>query len=138
MAHRHLGSVVACGHGGFATFLLLGKIAYRERDLHRAADFFHRAFSADPSRFAMEGFPSNFIENLRKQPELTTHTSYRVIIEAAGAEARSRHAVGAVRAAGTQRSNAEQERLEGRPPILPGEGVEIDWDAEARKLFDQH
>lgn len=134
MAHRHLGSAIACGHGGFATFLLLGKIAYRERDLHRAADFFHRAFSADPGRFAMEGFPNDFIENLRQQPELTTNTAYRVIIEA---EARSRHAVGAVRAGSPQRSSSEQERLEGRPPILPGEGVEIDWDAEARKLFDR-
>jgi len=135
MAHRHLGTAVACGHGGFATFLLLGKIAYRERDLHRAADFFERAHVADPGRFALEGFPRDFIDNLRQQPELTTHTPYRVVIEA---EARARSTVGAVRGpSSAQRSSAEQARLDGRPPIQPGEGGEIDWDAEARKLFDR-
>lgn len=134
-AHRHLGTAVACGRGDFATYLLLGKIAYRERDLRRAADFFQKALCSDPARYALEGFPEDFITKLRQQPELSARTTYRVLIEAETQPRRTK--VAAVQAGTPQRSLSEQRRLSTQPKLEPGAGAEIDWDAEAGKLFER-
>lgn len=137
-AGRHLDEAVNRGHESFDAHLLLGKIAYRERDLRRAAEHFHQARVVDPTRYALEGFPDDFIASLRRQPETAPRLEYRIVIEPRRPRARraARAQQPAPAVTGDFSSHDEAERLRRKPVIRPGEGADIDWDAEARKLFD--
>ncbi|RKY18031.1 MAG: hypothetical protein DRQ55_14385 [Planctomycetota bacterium] len=139
-ASRHLDEALSHGHESFTAFLLAGKIAWRERDLGRAAECFHRAREADPARFQLEGFPDDFLATLRNQPNQLPPLRVRIQIETGVPRpARRSQRVAAPRAAGPEASYAspeEEARLRDRPAIQPGEGGEVDWDAEARGLFD--
>lgn len=141
-AGRHLDEALSRGHASFDAFLLLGKIAYRERDLRRAAELFHQARCADPGRYALEGFPEDFIASLRRQPEHLPRLQYRIVIEPRRESATpAREPSAALRtskpqSAGDFTSREEAERLRHLPVIRPGEGADIDWDSEARKIFE--
>ncbi|MCB9899090.1 MAG: hypothetical protein H6825_13875 [Planctomycetes bacterium] len=144
-AGRHLDEALSRGHASFDAYLLLGKIAYRERDMRRAAELFHQARCADPGRYALEGFPDDFIASLRARPEAAPRLHYRIVIEPRGqaqapAGARERSAaLRTSRPAGAQgdfTTREEAERLRHLPAIRPGEGSEVDWDDVAKKLFD--
>ena len=80
-AGRHLDTALARGCSSFGAYLLLGKVAYRERDMQRAMDCFRMARRTDPARFALEGFPKGFIESLATQPAGRVKQRYRIIIE---------------------------------------------------------
>lgn len=147
-AGRHLDEALSCGHESFTAFLLLGKIAWRQRDLGRAAECFHRARDTDPARFQLEGFPEDFLTTLRSQPHRLPPLRVRISIETApGPAARKAERItsspagqGAPRDGATAQpspfSSAEEAaRLRDRPTLQPGEGRGVDWDAEARKLF---
>jgi len=89
-AGRHLDRALARGCSSFGAYLLLGKVAYRERDMQRAMDCFRMARRTDPARFALEGFPKGFIESLATQPAGSVKQRYRIIIEpGSGSTARS-------------------------------------------------
>lgn len=140
-AGRHLHEALACGHQSFSAWLLMGKVAYRERDLPRAAECFHRARSADPVRFSLEGYPDDFIASLRAHPEAPPHHDFRVLIEVRTRKpkpVRTRVSNASRRPPGNLgdfSSPAEWAAAQDRPAIRPGEGADIDWDGEARHLF---
>lgn len=138
-AGRHLDEALNHGHESFTAFLLLGKIAWRQRDIGRAAECFHRARDADPARFQLEGFPDDFLSTLRSQPHQLPPLRVRITIETGGAAkpARRSQRVGAQTdsAPGPYASAEEEARLRDQPTLEPGQGGEVDWDAEAEKLF---
>jgi len=161
-AGRHLSQALAAGHSSFSAYLLMGKVAYRERDMKCAMDCFRMARRADPARYALEGFPKDFIESLARQPVENARQHYRVIIEAAGGSGRPSRAIAdersplrplqarreaispassaagqEPRAAGKLRDRAEQQRLASQPRLDPGAWADVDWDVEARKLFGE-
>ncbi len=153
-AGRHLDLAISHGHQSFGAYLLLGKVAYRERDMQRAMDCFRLARRTDPTRYALEGFPAGFIESLGRHPAHAARQKYRIVIEPTGAEetrgARDRRPLqDALKARepgraesgraseplGDFKSRDEQEKARGLPRLRPGEWADIDWDLEARKLF---
>lgn len=81
VAGRHLDLALSSGHTSFGAYLLLGKVAYRIRDMQRAMDCFRLARRTDPTRYALEGFPSGFIESLGNQPSTKAPQKYRIVIE---------------------------------------------------------
>lgn len=143
-AGRHLDEALSRGHASFDAYLLLGKIAYRERDLRRAAELFHQARCSDPGRYALEGFPDDFIASLRQKPEATPRLHYRIVIEprrenltpAARREQLAALQTSKPAALGDFTSREEAERLRHLPAIRPGEGSDVDWDDIAKRLFD--
>lgn len=140
-AGRHLDEALSCGYESFGTFLLLGKIAFRERDHGRAAECFQRARLADPSRFALEGFPDDFIASLRELPPgRLPRLRFRVIIEAPPMRSAPGPTTPAPRPRpaplGDFASQAEWARHRDRPTIQPGEGADVDWDSAAGDLFE--
>jgi hypothetical protein len=80
-AGRHLDLALASGHSSFGAYLLLGKVAYRIRDMRRAMDCFRLARRTDPTRYALEGFPSGFIESLGRKSSTPAPQKYRIVIE---------------------------------------------------------
>jgi hypothetical protein len=142
-ASRHFREALANGMESFEAYLLLGKIYFRENDMARAATFFARARSNDPGRFMLEGFPDDFIDSLRQRQtadhslEVPGRPSYRIVIEtAARNRPRPRRTAASRRGGlGDFASRDEWLRHRDRPAIRPGEGGEIDWDEEARRLF---
>ena len=145
VAGRHLDEAISCGHESFDAHLLLGKIAYRERDLARAAEHFHRARDADPGRYGMEGFPEGFLRTLRRQPASVARLQYRIVIEPqlAPRTGRSAPVVAPAEESASGRSKlgdftSKSEWMKHRdlPAFRPGEGSDVNWDDEARKLFD--
>ncbi|MHC4846597.1 MAG: hypothetical protein ACYTCU_10615 [Planctomycetota bacterium] len=145
-AGRHFRDAINCGHQSFEAYLLLGKIYYRESDMTRAATFFARARASDPARYLIEGFPDDFIASLREGQRADGRPEYRIVIESAGPGARERqpgdqppdrveHPVASGASYGDFASRDEWLRHRDRPPLAPGEGLDIDWDAEARDLF---
>src|SRR5262245_16988339 len=146
LAGRHFREALTCGLESFEAYLLLGKIYYRDNDFARAATFFARARNTDPTRYLLEGFPDDFIETLRERQHSasTDRPEYRVVIESARRPARpSTPPMPAARAAGRERprgdfaSRDEWLRHRDKPALRPGDGHDIDWDAEARKLFGE-
>lgn len=140
-AGRHLDEAVSQGHESFAAFLLLGKIAFRERDHGRAAECFSRARQADPARYALEGYPDDFIAGLRELPAgKAPRLRFRIVIEAtslrAASEPRARTQKPHRPAMGDFSSKSELARHRDRPAIQPGEGSDVDWDAAAEQLFE--
>lgn len=140
-AGRHLDEAVSQGHESFAAFLLLGKIAFRARDHGRAAECFSRARIADPGRYALEGYPDDFISALRELPPgRAPRLRFRIIIEATGL----RSAPGPTTRAPRRRrsplgdftSYNEAARHRDQPTFQPGEGADVDWDDAARHLFE--
>ncbi len=159
VAGVHLDQALANGHSSFSAHLLLGKVAYRERDMQRAMDNFRLARRADAVRYELEGFPQGFIESLAKHPTTPPRLQYRIIIEPSQPRQRSgsqrplqaQDAVNAdnLRSEGagsddpTQgslgdfSSRAEKDQARSRPMFRAGEWADIDWDVEARKLFGE-
>lgn len=140
-AGRHLDEAVSRGHESFAAFLLLGKIAFRERDHGRAAECFSRARLADPSRYALEGYPDDFIAALRELPPgKAPRLRFRIIIEAASLQSTGSAATRAPRrrrsTMGDFSSRDEWARHRDQPTIRPGEGANVDWDDAAKHLFE--
>jgi len=139
-AGRHLDEAVSQGHESFAAFLLLGKIAFRERDHGRAAECFSRARLADPARYALEGYPDDFIAGLRDLPPgKAPKLRFRIVIEAASLSSAVKTAPQAAERRPTMgdfSSQSELARHRGRPTIQPGEGADVDWDAAADQLFE--
>lgn len=139
-AGRHLDEAVSQGHESFAAFLLLGKIAFRERDHGRAAECFTRARLADPARYALEGYPDDFIAGLRDLPAgKAPRLRFRIVIEATSLSAAAKATPQAAQrrpAMGDFSSQSELARHRGRPAIQPGEGADVDWDAAADQLFE--
>jgi len=145
-AGRHFHEAIHYGYESFEAYLLLGKISFRENDMQRAALFFSRARSADPGRFLLEGFPEDFIESLLKErprSPVAARPEYRIVIESTQPAARPRAGKPAPSApARTARlgdfaSRDEWLRHRDQPTLKPGEGTDIDWDDEARKLFGE-
>ena len=141
MAAHHLAEALSCGHRSFDAFLLLGKIAYRQRDMGRAAEHFDHARSTDPMRFSLEGFPNGFLASLRRQPESSPRLHYRIVIQAHQARDGGRSRAGPAerrkqRRLGDFASHSEWLKHRDLPVFRPGEGQDIDWDEEARGLFD--
>ncbi len=145
-AGKHFQEALQYGYETYEACLLLGKISYRENEMQRAALFFTRARSADPARFLIEGFPDDFIETLLsdRKRATTARPEYRIIIEST----RPRKAAKGpnkgpltppARPArlGDFASRDEMLRHRERPALRPGEGTDIDWDDEARKLFGE-
>lgn len=141
VAGRHLDEALSCGHESFTAFLLLGKIAWRLRDMGRAAECFHRAREADPARFQLEGFPDDFLATLRSQPHRLPPLRVRITIESGQPRpVRRSQRVTAQQAPATSgdfSSAEEAARLRDRPAIEPGAGADIDWDSEAQKFFGE-
>ena len=139
-AGRHLDEAVSQGHESFAAFLLLGKIAFRERDHGRAAECFSRARLADPARYALEGYPDDFIAGLRDLPPgKAPRLRFRIIIEATSLSAAAKTAPQTSQrspAMGDFSSQSELARHRDKPTIQPGEGADVDWDAAAEQLFE--
>ncbi len=139
-AGRHLDEAVSQGHESFAAFLLLGKIAFRERDHGRAAECFTRARLADPARYALEGYPDDFIAGLRDLPAgKAPRLRFRIVIEATSLSAAAKATPQRAQRRPTMgdfSSQAELARHSGRPAIQPGEGADVDWDAAADQLFE--
>ncbi|MFT7461781.1 MAG: hypothetical protein ACI9EF_000115 [Pseudohongiellaceae bacterium] len=141
-AGRHLDEAVSQGHESFAAFLLLGKIAFRERDHGRAAECFSRARLADPARYALEGYPEDFISGLRELPAgKAPRLRFRIVIEAtslrtSAAEPASRAPKHPRSVMGDFSSKSELARHRDQPTIQPGEGADVDWDAAADQLFE--
>lgn len=139
MAGKHLDEALSCGHESFTAFLLLGKIAWRQRDARRAAECFHRARVADPDRFQLEGFPDDFLTALRNQPSKLPPLRVRISIETGAPRSVRREQ--RVSASGSTSPPAgfvdaeEAARRRHQPSFEPGQGQAVDWDAEARKLF---
>ena len=143
-AGRHFREALTCGLQSFEAFLLLGKIYYRENDLARAATFFARARNTDPTRYLLEGFPDDFIETLRERQhgQPGDRPEYRIVIESTRRGTRANAptvsaARGKSRSWGDFASRDEWLRHRDRPAIRPGEGGDIDWDAEAKRLFGE-
>jgi len=140
VAGRHLVEAISRGHESFDAFLLMGKISFRERDLPKAAEFFHRARTSDPVRFSLEGDPDDFISALRKNGDQIPRMRYRITIEAERPRKapRPREEVEPRRrrTLGDFTSHSEWLKYRDLPAFRPGEGTDIDWDDEARKLFD--
>jgi len=142
-AGRHFREALTCGIESFEACLLLGKIYYRENDLARAATFFARARSTDPTRYLLEGFPDDFIETLRERQHglSTERPEYRIVIESTRRSARPAQPAAAGRgrprspALGDFASRDEWLRHKDKPALRPGEGHDVDWDDEARRLF---
>src|SRR5262245_50562946 len=149
VAGRHFREALASGVESFEAYLLLGKIYFRENDLARAATCFTMARNSDPARFTSEGFPEDFIESLRERTDAaaaarrsgaeTARPEYRITIEtAARGPQRKPEATPTPRAKlGDFASRDEWLRHRDRPTIRPGEGGDIDWDAEAKRLFGE-
>ena len=141
-AGRHLDEALSCGHESFTAFLLLGKIAYRQRDVGRAVECFHRAREADPERFTVQGFPDDFLTTLSHQPQKLPRLRVRISIETSRDRPgdRSAETVPAQPPAnavlGDFSSHDELTRHKRQPAFRPGDGANVDWDAEADKLFD--
>ena len=117
-AGQHFREALAAGAESFEAWLLLGKIYYRQNDMSRAADAFGRARTADPSRFHLEGYPEDFVDQLAARGRTSARPEYRIVIQtgAAAAETPAR-------------------KPSDRPTIQPDEAVGVDWDAAARELF---
>jgi len=146
VAGRHFREALASGVESFEAYLLLGKIYFRENDLARAATCFTMARNSDPARFTSEGFPEDFIESLRERTDAAAaarrrgaggRPEYRITIEIASRDRRRRPdpAPAAHGKLGDFASRDEWLRNRDRPAIRPGEGSDVDWDAEARRLF---
>ncbi len=142
-AGRHFQEAIAFGHESFDAYLLLGKIHYRQTNYPRAAIFFERAQSADPARYLLEGFPDDFIASLRDRHQANGRPEYRIVIEAVGhgRKGRRKRSPSTANTAGSSalgdfEDQDEYLRHRGAPPIRPGDGGDIDWDAEARKIFE--
>jgi hypothetical protein len=139
-AGRHFHEALQYGCESFEAYLLLGKISYRDNDMQRAALFFSRARSADPGRFLLEGFPEDFIESLlRERPRsVAARPQYRIIIESSQPRPKaSQPAPAHTGRLGDFASRDEWLRHRDRPALRPGEGTDIDWDDEARRLFGE-
>lgn len=149
VAGRHFREALASGVESFEAYLLLGKIYFRENDLARAATCFTMARNSDPARFTSEGFPEDFIESLRERTDAAAaarrtsndagRPEYRITIETATrGPKRKPETTPAPRAKlGDFASRDEWLRHRDRPTIRPGEGGDIDWDAEAKRLFGE-
>jgi tetratricopeptide (TPR) repeat protein len=141
-AGKHFQEAIHYGYESYEAYLLLGKISYRENDMQRAALFFARARSAEPARFLVEGFPDDFIETLRSDRRRTgaARPEYRIVIESSRprkpARGPGKATAGPVRL-GDFASRDEMLRHRERPTLRPGEGTDVDWDGEARKLFGE-
>ncbi len=151
-AGAHYLKAIAEGFESFEATLALGKIYLRQQDFHRAGAFFHRARMIDPSAFLLEGFPEDFVESLRSEAPRALRPHYSIVItshteSAPGtgpASAKSAHedrdrshanAERGTRSHGDQGSGETAEPST-RPALGPEDGRGVDWDAEARKLFD--
>jgi len=150
-AGRHLSRALSSGHSSFTAYLLLGKVAYRIRDMPRAMDCFRMAERTDPSRYALEGFPKGFIESLGSHVTAAPRQKYHIVIEPSpirSSSKRTQRPLQDVMNGGSRRaspetkhalgdfgSRAEQEEARSRPMFSAGEWADIDWDLEARKLF---
>ena len=148
VADRHFREALASGVESFEAYLLLGKIYFRENDLARAATCFTMARNSDPARFTSEGFPEDFIESLRERTDAAAASrradgsgrpEYRITIETAsrGPQKRPDAAPPPRGKLGDFASRDEWLRHRDRPAIRPGEGGDIDWDAEAKRLFGE-
>jgi tetratricopeptide (TPR) repeat protein len=139
-AGRHFREAINSGHESFEAYLLLGKIYFRENDMVRAATFFARARSADPARFLLEGFPDDFIESLRERQQGFERPEYRILIESTRRARKPRvveKAPSGRRGYGDFASRDEWLRHRDRPKLHAGEGTDVDWDEEARRLFGE-
>jgi tetratricopeptide (TPR) repeat protein len=145
-AGRHFRDAIHCGHESFEAYLLLGKIYYREDDMSRAATYFARARASDPARYLIEGFPDDFITSLREGQNGSSRPEYRIVIQSTRTGAsepviggdpadRVERPVTSSASYGDFASRDEWLRHRDSPPLSPGEGVDVDWDAEARELF---
>lgn len=147
-AGRHLDEALSCGHESYTAFLTRGKIAYRQREVTRAVECFLRARDRDPTRFRVEGFPDDFLNTLRDQPDRVPPLRVRITIESGETPRRRRRTPVEQHTRGAQQlptpepplgdfsSPEEAQRHAARPTIEPGAGAEVDWDAELGKLFD--
>jgi tetratricopeptide (TPR) repeat protein len=139
-AGKHFHEAIHYGYESYEAYLLLGKISYRENDMQRAALFFSRARSADPARFLIEGFPDDFIETLASDRRRggAARPEYRIIIESSRPRKVGKSpekAPARTARLGDFASRDEMLRHRERPALKPGEGSDVDWDDEARKLF---
>ena len=132
-AGAHFHKAIEDGLQSFEAHLSLGKIYLRKQDLRRAAMFFHRARGIDPGRFLLEGFPDDFIESLQSAVPPTRRHEYRIVISSAG-ENPPRPAR-TLQPLGDFRNRDELLEHRDRPALRPGEWEDVDWDAEARRLF---
>jgi tetratricopeptide (TPR) repeat protein len=149
VAGRHFREALASGVESFEAYLLLGKIYFRENDLARAATCFTMARNSDPARFTSEGFPEDFIESLRERTDAAAQArrtgneaarpEYRITIETAtrGPQRKPEPSTAPRAKLGDFASRDEGLRHRDRPAIRPGEGGDIDWDAEAKRLFGE-
>jgi tetratricopeptide (TPR) repeat protein len=142
-AGRHFREALTCGLESFEAYLLLGKIYYRENDLARAATFFARARNTDPTRYLLEGFPDDFIETLRERQhgQTTDRPEYRIVIESTRRGPRTPASVPVPRSSsrswGDFASRDEWLKHRDKPALRPGDGHDIDWDDEAKRLFGE-
>ncbi len=136
-AARHFQEAISYGYESFEAYLLLGKILYREGNYPRAAIFFERAQLTEPGRYLLEGYPDDFVTTLRARKERAGRPVYRIVVETEEGGTQTRHTSPApkVAAFGDFVDQEEHDQHLLRPPIRPGEGVDVDWDEEARKFF---
>ena len=142
-ASRHFLEAIAFGHESFEAYLLLGKIHYRQSNFPRAAIFFERAQTTDPARYLLEGFPDDFITSLRDRHQTSGRPEYRIVIEAVGHGRAGRRkrtpspaSTAGSGALGDFENQDEYLRHRDAPPLRPGDGGDVDWDAEARKFLE--
>ena len=135
-AGAHFHKAIEDGYESFEAHLSLGKIYLRKQDFRRAAMFFHRSRTIDPGRFLLEGFPDDFIESLQAELPPTRRHEYRIVISSAGEPGgRPARRPPTLQPLGDFRSRDELLEHRDRPALRPGEWADVDWDAEARRLF---
>jgi hypothetical protein len=108
----------------------------------------HDGAQQRPGALHVRGLPEDFIESLRERTDAAAaarrsgpdagRPEYRITIETATRGPQRAEPTPATRAKlGDFASRDEWLRHRDRPAIRPGEGGDIDWDAEAKRLFGE-
>ena len=135
-AWAHFHKVIEHGYESFEANLALGKIYLRRRDFRLASRFFRRARAIDSRRYLLEGFPDDFIQTLQSEMPPGRRPEYRITISTSGPPPREPSRQPETVNLGDFANHDEAAQHRERPPLEPGEWVDVDWDAEARKLFE--
>ncbi len=135
----HGRKVIQGNFESYDAYLLLGKIHYRLEDYRVAAEYFRRAQHVDQGRFLLEGFPDDFIASLHAERPAGGRPEYNIVIRStAMREPKARARAQPVEAPlGDFSSRDEWLEHRDRPTLRAGEWADVDWDAEARKFFEQ-
>lgn len=131
-AHYH--KVIEHGVESFEANLSLGKIYLHRRDFRQAGKFLRRAQGIDPRRYLLQGFPEDFLKRIQDEASPVGRLEYRISITLSGGQ--QQRTPEPVAPLGDFSSKDEMLRHRGQPPLDPGEWNEVDWDTEARKLFE--